>query len=168
MENTEKPWEELNDVEKQNYLNFHTTSYKEDIAHAEFVVLKFPRWSIISGYYAMHDVTKLFLARRFKIKIVSPQIHAKTIAAIDYFIKDDELRQKIIPLLKEAQQTFYNVERLKEKVIPLLLKQSKKQREQSQYYNEDYSEKKSINAQKAMAFLEQMVKPYIKIIEGLL
>lgn len=168
MENNETPWEDLNDVEKQNYIDFHTTSYKEDLAHAEFIVLKFPRWSIISGYYAMHDITKLFLARQFKIKIVSPQIHAKTIAAIDHFIKDHELRQKIIPLLKEAQQTFYNVERLKEKVIPLLLKQSKKQREQSQYYSEDYSEKKSVNAQKAIAFLEQMVKPYIKIIEGLL
>ena len=168
MENNKSPWEDLNDVEKQNYIDFHTTIYKEDLAHAEFVALKYPRWSIISGYYAMHDITKLFLAMRFKIKICSPQIHAKTIAAIDHFIKDDELRRKILPLLKEAQQTFYNVERLKEKIVPLLLKQSKRQREQSQYYSEDYSEKKSVNAQKAMAFLEQMVKPYIKIIEGLL
>lgn len=168
VENTAAPWEDLNDVEKLNYLDFHTTSYKEDLAHAEFVVLKFPRWSIISGYYTMHDITKLFLAKRFKVKIGSPQIHAKTIAAIDQFIKNNELKQRILPLLKEAQQTFYNVERLKEKIIPLLLKQSKKQREQSQYYCEDYSEKKSANAQKASVFLEQIVKPYIQIIEGLL
>lgn len=168
MENNEHLWEELNDVEKQNYLDFHSLSYKEDVLHAEHSVLKFPRWGIISGYYAMHDITKLLLAKQFTIKIVSPQIHAKTIATVEHFIKDDNLKQKILPLLKEAQQTFYNVERLKEKVIPLLLKQGKKQREQSQYYTEDYTKKKSVDAQKAITFLDQIVKPYIKLIEGLL
>lgn len=163
-----KTWENLNDVEKQNYIEFHTAYYQDDILHAEFVAIKHPRWSIISGYYAMHDITKLLLAKQFGIKITSPQIHAKTIVAIEHFVRDIELKSKLLPLLKEAKQTFYEAERLKEKIIPLLLKQSKKQREASQYYSEDYSNKKSVNVKKSIEFLEQVVRPYIKIIKGLL
>ncbi len=165
---TEKIWIELNDAEKSYYMAFHEASYKEDIQHSEEVVLKFPRWSIISGYYAMHDITKLFLAKHFGIKIVSPQIHAKTIAAIEHFIQDKELREQLLPLLKNAQQTFYNVERLKEKIVPVLLKKGKQEREHSQYYTEDYSQKKTITAAKAVAFIDDIVTSYLKIIEGLL
>ncbi len=167
MENNEL-WELLNDVEKSNYLEFHELSYKDDLRHSEEVTLKFPRWSIISGYYAMHDITKLFLARQFSIKIVSPKIHAKTIAAVEYFIADSAIKQKVLPLLKKAQQTFYNVERLREKLIPVLLRKGKQEREQSQYYAEDYSEKRAVSPQKAVAFFEEIVKPYVRLIEGLL
>jgi len=155
-------------TEKENYLEFHKLSYKDDLKHAEKNVLEFPRWSVISGYYAMHDLTKLFLANKFSIKITSPEIHAKTIRAIEFYIKDDNLKKEILELLDKAKEIFFNAERLKEKIIPLLLKKGKQERAKSQYYAEDYTNEKKVNSQKAVYFLDEIVKPYIKIVEGLL
>lgn len=166
MEN-EPFWIILSPPERDNYLAFHQTAYLDDLKHAEKNLLEFPRWSIISGYYAMHDLTKLFLAKKFAIKISSPNLHEKTIEALREKIQDALIKEKIILLLKEAKEVYFNVERLKEKVLPELLRQGKKQRGQSQYYTEDYSEARKANAQKASYFLETFVKPYIKIVEEL-
>ena len=116
----------------------------------------------------MHDVTKLFLAKRFNIKIVSPNIHAKTILAVEEIITDQKLKTKLIELLQEAKATYYNIERLKEKSLPLLLKKGKQERGKAQYYTQDYTDKKDINAQKAVYFIEEIVKPYITLMQGLL
>lgn len=165
---TETIWQELPATEKENYLQFHKEAYKEDLSHAEDALLKFPRWSIISGYYAMHDLTKYFLALKLNIKVSSPEIHAKTIEALECFIKDKELKEKLISLLKEAENAYFDVERLKEKVVPLMLKQAKKERGKSQYYTEDYTQERKVNAQRATYFLDNFVKPYLKLIEGLM
>lgn len=164
----EKVWWELPATEKENYLLFHKEAYKEDLRHAEETFLKFPRWSIISGYYAMHDLTKYFLALKFNIKISSPDIHSRTIVALEFFIKDAELKKKLLFMLKEAKEMFFDTERLKERILPLLLKQAKKERGKSQYYTEDYSKERKINSQRAAYFLDNFVKPYIKLLEGLL
>ncbi len=161
-------WIILADIEKKSYLDVHSARYKEDIKHAEAVALEFPRWSIISGYYAMHDCAKLFLAKQFNIKVTSPQIHAKTILALGQFIKEEETKQKVLILLKEAKECFYNAERLKERTIPILLKRGKAEREQAQYYTEDYSNTREINSKKAIAFIDEIVKPFINIIERML
>jgi len=155
-------------TEQKNYIQFHEQAYEEDLKHAEHNSLKFPRWSIISGYYAMHDITKLFLAKKFNIKIVSPDIHAKTILAVEEVITNLELKTTLIGLLQEAKATYYNIERLKEKSLPLLLKKGKQERGKAQYYTQDYHDKNDINAQKAVYFIEEIVKPYITLIRGLL
>ena len=165
---TETMWQDLPVTERENYLLFHHDAYKEDLRHAEDTVLKFPRWSTISGYYAMHDLTKYFLALKLNIKVSSPNIHAKTIEALEHFIKDKELRERLISLLKEAQNAYFDIERLREKVVPLMLKQAKKERGKSQYYTEDYTKERKINAQRATYFLDNFVKPYLKLIEGLI
>lgn len=161
-------WTELPATEKQNYILFHKNSFQEDLKHAEKNVLDFPKWSIISGYYCMHNITKLFLAEKFNIKISSPEIHAKTINALEHFIKDDKLKSKLIELLKEAKDVYYSTERLKEKTLPALLKRGKQERGKAQYYSEDYTEKTKINPPKASYFLETIVAPYLKLIEGLM
>ena len=170
MENNEKDsiWAILPETEKENYVEFHKNAYLEDLKHSEKNMLEFPRWSIISGYYAMHNITKLFLAKEFGIKINSPRIHEKTICAIEEFLKDATLKEKIIKMLKEAENIYFNAERLKEKAIPLLLKKGREERIKSQYYTEDYSKKPDTNSKKAAYFLETIVLPYIKIVEVLL
>ena len=161
-------WQELPATERENYLQFHQDAYKEDLSHAEDALLKFPRWSIISGYYAMHDLTKYFLAQKLNIKVSSPDIHAKTIEVLEHFITDKELKEKLIILLKEAKNAYFDVERLKERVVPLMLKQAKKERGKSQYYTEDYTKERKVNAQRATYFLDNFVKPYVELMEGLI
>ena len=164
----EKYWIDLPATEKENYLDFHKQVYEEDLRHAIKNLLEFPRWTIISGYYSMHNITKLFLAQQYNIKITSPEIHRKTILALEEFIKDKQIQNKLLSLLKKAKDIYYSSERLKEKVLPLLLKRGKQERTKSQYYTKDYTKKIVIDSKKASYFLETIVKPYIKLIEGLM
>ena len=78
------------ETERERYLNFFSNSYKENLEHSQFIVDKFSRWSIISGYYAMHDITKLFLADKFSIKI-DFNVHQTTIEVMNELIKDKEI-----------------------------------------------------------------------------
>jgi len=167
-ETSEGYWINLPATEKDNYVTFHKTAFEEDLKHAEKNVMDFPRWSIISGYYCMHDLTKLFLAEQFNAKIASPEIHAKTIAALENFLKEDEVKKKLLELLKEAKSIFYSAERLKERTLPLLLKRGRQERGRAQYYSEDYSKEAKVNSQKAVYFLETIVKPYVKLMQGLM
>jgi len=161
-------WTELPATEKQNYTDFHKKAFEEDLKHAEKNVLEFPRWSIISSYYCMHDLTKLFLAEKFNVKITSPEIHKKAIETLEHFINDAELRKRLLELLKEAKNIYYSAERLKEKTLPILLKRGKQERGKAQYYSEDYTEKAEVNSQKAAYFLETIVRPYVKLVKGLM
>ena len=161
-------WELLPATEKNNYIEFHELAYKEDLRHSEKNIIDFPRWSIISGYYAMHDITKLFLAEKFNIKVSSPDIHSKTLDILEQAIIDKKLKEKLLGLLREAKSTYYNVERLKERALPILLRREKQERGKSQYYTQDFNIKTNINAQKSSYFLDEIVKPYILLIWGLL
>lgn len=161
-------WLDLPATEKENYISFHKSAYQDDLKHAEKNMLVFPRWSIISGYYGMHDITKLFLAEKFNAKITSPEMHRKVIEALDTFIKDSTLKEKLVTLLKDAKSIYFNAERLKEKTLPALLRKGKQERSKAQYYVEDYTEDKNVNSQKASYFLETVVKPYINLIKGLM
>src|SRR3989338_2671986 len=115
-------WTILSETEKESYVEFHEIAFKDDINHAEKVIMLSPRWSIISGYYGMHDLTKLFLAKRYSVKLSSPNIHTKAIRVLEEFIKDEEIKKKLLELLKEANHIYFSTERLKEKVLPTLLK----------------------------------------------
>ncbi|MDI6738699.1 MAG: hypothetical protein QME12_09405, partial [Nanoarchaeota archaeon] len=161
-------WVQLPATEKEGYLQFHRKAFEEDMKHAEKNAIEFPRWSIISGYYCMHDITKLFLAEKFGIKITSPTIHIKAIEALEQFIKDEGLKRKIIELLKEAKDIYFSAERLKEKTLPALLKKGRQERGTAQYYSEDYTKQPETNPKKALYFLDTIVKPYTSIIKGLM
>lgn len=161
-------WIEIPATEKEAYLRFHRKAFEEDIRHAEKNALEFPRWIIISGYYCMHDITKLFLAERFNAKITSPDIHFKAIEALEHFINDEELKKKIIALLKEAKDIYFSAERLKEKTLPALLKRGKQERGRAQYYSEDYSKNPEASPKKALYFLDTIVKPYVILVKGLM
>ena len=43
------------ETERERYLNFFQTSYRDDLEHCDYVLEHFPRWSIISGHYAMSE-----------------------------------------------------------------------------------------------------------------
>ena len=62
--------------EKKYYESFLQYTYQDNIATADFVLFKHPRWTIISAYYSMHDISKLYLARKFNIKFSNPEINS--------------------------------------------------------------------------------------------
>jgi len=59
----------ISELELGRYINFFEGSYKDNFEHSKANISSFPRWSIISGYYSMHDITKLLLAKKFRLKI---------------------------------------------------------------------------------------------------
>ncbi len=67
------------------------------------------------------------------------EIHAKTIEALEHLIKDEEIRKRLLGLLKDARDMYYSAERLKERILPTLLRRGKQERSKAQYYSEDYS-----------------------------
>lgn len=141
------------ETERERYLNFFSNSYKENLEHCKFVLEKYPRWSIISGYYAMHDIAKLFLADKFNIKI-DFNVHQTTLEVLRELIKDGQ----IIKMLNAGYNEF----------VKLLndLASARKQRTKAQYYtgtkfmHEKYR-------QEAKEFLEKTAIPFIEKIKTL-
>ena len=142
----------INENEVPRYTNFFENTYKENLEHCRFNLDKFPRWSIISGYYAMHDITKLFLAINFNIKI-DFNVHKTTLAILKEVIKDKD----ILRLLRAGYKEF--IEMAND------LSKAKKERTKAQYYTgtkfmkEEYKEK-------AKEFLNKVVIPYLNKISG--
>ncbi len=142
------------ETEIPRYINFFNNSYKENLEHCKFNIEKFPRWSIISGYYAMHDVTKLFLVKKFNIKI-DAKVHKITLKIMEEITKDKE----ILTLLKIGYKEFTQ--------MAADLTEAREERQRAQYYTgtefmkEKYKEKASV-------FLQDTVALYLNKITNLL
>lgn len=137
----------INETELSRYTNFFDNTSKENLSHCKFVLKNFPRWSIISGYYAMHDATKLLLAKKFMIKI-DFNVHKTTLAILKELIKDQEIRK----LLKIGYDGF--IEMAND------LSEAKSERTKAQYYTGSEFMKERYQ-EKARQFLEKVVIPYL-------
>ena len=111
----------LNELEIERYVNFFENSYKDNLEHSKDNTKKFSRWSIISGYYAMHDITKLLFAKKFRIK-VEFKVHETTIKLLKILIKDPGL----ISFIEISYHEFKN--------LANDLVEAKKERAKVQYY----------------------------------
>ena len=149
---------DLAPTEREPYISFLSATYQDNLAAAEFNLLKHPRWSIIAGYYAMHDASKLILAKKFGLKLTMPNIHAGVIQCLRELLK----RKDILAYLEKAKEEYREIISLH-----LALQQGKDEREKSQYYTSE-SIKPEIGIQKASYFLEKLVKPYLKIVEKMM
>lgn len=119
----EKKIAKIKEFELDRYKNFLESSYKNNIRHSKANLDKFPRWSIISGYYAMHDIAKLFLAVKYNIKI-EKEVHATTIKVFKELTTDKEL----IKLLNMGYKEFLSLSQD--------LEEAKKERIKVQYYTD--------------------------------
>ena len=86
----EKQREMFNEVmlttqEATRWITFHEDVYKEDQMMADKVITDSPRWSIIMAYYAMHNISKLYLAKIHNLKISGENVHAKTLFFISRY-----------------------------------------------------------------------------------
>jgi hypothetical protein len=144
----------IGDLELERYLNFFESSHLDNLRHCEANITAFPRWAIISGYYAMHDVTKLLLAKKFRLK-VEHEVHATTIKALRELIKN----KQIIRLIERGYREFLT--------LAQDLEEAKRERIKAQYYtgtrfmHEEYQKR-------AKAFHEDVVLKYLKRIRELL
>lgn len=144
----------ISDLEISRYIDFFTNSYKDNLSHSEYVMEAYPRWSIISGYYAMHDITKLLLAKKFRLK-VEREVHATAIETLRELIKDTILLQ----LLEDGYKEFLH--------LASDLEEARDERTKVQYYTGT----PYLNAQyrkRAMEFHKTFVLIYLQKIEALL
>lgn len=135
------------ETERERYLNFYHTSYRDNLEHCNYVLEHFPRWSIISGYYAMHDATKLLIAKGYGYKI-DEDVHSTTIAFLSELLKDEELIDLFQSGYREYQEMAGD------------LYGAREERRKAQYYTgtpfaQDYFKKKS------KKFRDEVVDPYI-------
>ena len=137
----------IGELELGRYVGFFENAYRDNLAHCKAVLAAYPRWSIISGYYAMHDVTKLFLARRFSIK-VEYEVHSTTIKVLAELIKNKEL----ISFMEKGYREFIS--------LANDLAEAKTERVKTQYYTGTEFMKAEYQ-KRASAFLKETVEPYI-------
>ena len=137
----------ISELELERYINFFDKSYKNNLEHSKFVLEKFPRWSIISGYYAMHDIAKLFLAKEFRLKI-DYEVHATAIKVLRELIKNKE----ILKLIEKGYEEFIN--------LANDLAEAKKDRVKVQYYTgTEYMEQEY--KKRAKEFLNKIVELFL-------
>lgn len=169
------------ETELPRYLQFFEHTVKENKEHAEAVKESFPRWSIISGYYAMHDaedslncvafsgnpldrefwtkrrilcITKLFLAKQFSIKI-ELKVHKTAISLMKSLCNQKE----ILELLQTAYDEFLKMAND--------LAEAKTERVKAQYYTGSKFMKEKYK-EKAEQFLKDTVDPYLLKMHSLL
>lgn len=138
----------INERELPRYVHFFEESYIDNLEHSRYVLEKHPRWSIISGYYAMHDITKLLLAKQYSIKINQHEVHATTILVLSEILKEADT----IDLLKDGYDEYRN--------FAQTLSMAKKERGKAQYYT-GTSYMFSYYREKSGKFLDNTVDPYI-------
>lgn len=155
----------LNEVERKIWIGFHEFAYKDDLELCQKIVNQHPRWSIISGYYAMHDIAKLYLGKIHNIKISGLNVHRQTIECLKKVLKNNENAEKIFSLLKIAENEF---KELGVEDIPYLLKIGKKERGEVQYYSKDVFSDNKMYTEKAKKFFEEIVMVFVKIMEAMI
>lgn len=144
----------ISETELERYLGFFENSYHDNLNHCEHVIDSFPRWSIISGYYAMHDVTKLYIAKDYRIKI-EKDVHLTTAEVLNEILKDDE----IIALFESGYEEYRN--------MADDLYSAKKERSRAQYYTGTPFSSAEFR-RKSGKFHDEKVVPYIEKINVLI
>ncbi len=135
------------ELELERYVSFFDSSSMNNLEHCNAVLDSFPRWNIISGYYAMHDLTKLLLAKAYRLK-VDYEVHATAIAALYELLHDRE----VLGLLEHGYKEFI--------FLANDLAQAKKERVRVQYYTGTPFMKEEYR-KRAAEFLSGTVEPFI-------
>lgn len=162
---------ELSEFDRPTYVEFHEWSYQDSSSLAEEVKGKSPRWCIVIGYYAMHDITKLYLGKIHNKRISGERIHAKTINTLREVIADPVTKKKIIGALRKAREKYELFSEDDEKIIVDILKHAKNERGKQQYYqSRTFSASVFEESMKKQAedFLEKTVKPFLEFMEEMI
>jgi hypothetical protein len=141
----------ISDYEKSRYINFFDTTYKDDLELSRYVLEKHPRWSIISGYYAMHDVTKLFLARNYGYKVHDVDVHSTTISLLSLVLRQSH--EDLVSLFESGYEEYKN--------MVGELSGARNERRKAQYYTgSEFT--RDYYLSRARKFYDKKVEPYIE------
>ncbi len=164
----------LEKVEKEKYVSFHFDNYKIDLESAnQLLESKNVKYAVIAGYYAVLNVTLWYFAKYFNLKISEEDVgvHKNCQVVLSKFVKEKNLKDNILRLLQEAKKEFNSFTMLKtrkEETLPIILKQSSEKRNKYTYYSSERELPQDSNRLlEARNFIEQVVKPYISIMEKL-
>ncbi len=138
----------INEMEIQRYVNFFDRSFRDNLQHCKTVIESFPRWSIISGYYAMHDITKLLLAKKFRLKI-DAEVHSTTIKVLREVVRN----RSLLNLMERGRKEFI--------YIANDLAEAKNERVKVQYYTGTEFMKTEYR-KRSREFLHDVVIPYLE------
>lgn len=144
----------INELELDRYCGFFSAASQDNLEHSKANRNTFPRWSIISAYYAMHDMTKLFLAKRYRIKI-DYKVHMTTIHVLRHVLKD----KKLLSLLEKGHEEFL--------AMANDLAEAKKERVKVQYYT-GTPYLKELYRKRAEEFDRQVVMPFLAKMQRLI
>ena len=144
----------IRELEVERYVNFFENSSKDNLEHCKATTKAFPRWSIISGYYAMHDITKLLIAKKFRLKM-ELEVHATTIKVLRKLIKDKEVTR----LIEKGYKEFIS--------LANDLAEAKRQRTKAQYYTGTAFMRERFQKM-SEEFILETVNPYMERIKKLL
>ena len=144
----------IRELEVERYVNFFENSSKDNLEHCKATIKTFPRWSIISGYYAMHDITKLLIAKKFRLKM-ELEVHATTIKVLRKLIKDKEVTR----LIEKGYKEFIS--------LANDLAEAKRQRTKAQYYTGTAFMRERFQKM-SEEFILETVNPYMERIKKLL
>lgn len=144
----------IKETELERYVEFFTESYQDNLKHSESNIEPYPRWSIISGYYAMHDVSKLLIAKVYRLKI-EREVHATTIKVLRELLKDEET----LKLIEEGYEEFQG--------LADELNDAKKERVKVRYYTGTKFMKEKYK-KRASEFHDHVVKKYVEKIKEIL
>ena len=133
----------IKETELSRYTDFFTESYQDNLKHSESTLSQFPRWSIISGYYAMHDISKLLIAKLYRFKLDS-NVHSTAIELLRELLKDKETLRLIEAGYEEFQSLVQE------------LSDAKKERVKVQYYTNTPFMKEEYNMVKVKTFSSQL------------
>jgi hypothetical protein len=148
----------LSETERDDYVKFFGNTYKDSIEAAKDNLETHPRWSIIAGYYAMHDLAKLFLAKQFSLK-VNRRVHLATIVCLKKVLEEKNTKERLLDSLKRAENIFST------NITRYLIK-GKREIEKVQYY--DFKVDFDKIRDTAFSFLKEIAEPFIKIIGDLM
>ena len=161
-------------VEKGKYVSFHEQNYRLDLRSAiTFLGLNNPKYAVIAGYYTVLNATLWYFAKHFNLKISEEDtgVHTNCLIVLEHFVKEEQLKKKIIILLNEARKEFDSFTILKQKAeetLPVMLKQSADKRKRYTYYSSERDlPQESEQMMEAKHFLKNTVEPYLLIMENL-
>lgn len=147
----------LTPMNKERYVKWHKENAEQDLKDAKNMIKVSEKWAIITGYYAMHNAAKYYLGKVRNKKIEQPEAHADTIKEIEV-----ALRQKyktVAQLIEQAKEEFDSLTNADQEDIKLRLIQGREKMEKRTYYQTHPTK-----PEEAIKFIEETVKPFIKII----
>ncbi|MBR9689924.1 MAG: hypothetical protein GOV01_03445 [Candidatus Altiarchaeota archaeon] len=112
----------ITDIELDRFLVTYEQGYQENLNCMNYVLESFPRWSIVIGYFAMHDISKLLIAKKQQLKTTGKDAHQTVIELITDLVN----ARTIARLLEDGYEKF--------QTLSDELDESRQDRVRAQYY----------------------------------